>query len=201
MDKWLSISRLQFEAFSEIEHYDLQQKYVLLLATRVTELCSDAYELCTRGRVASVPIIMRSALESYIDLMCTTKSSAHVEEMNKSFKIYQAKMAGEKVKGGNLKIWRKFELAGEQNLYSGFYAYLCRSAHGNLETLVRDHTVGDAISLGHSPDSSMVSLYRNQIIGIATTALVEALEFVKFEGSQLKQLKVIQEQSGAGEYA
>lgn len=201
MDKWLSIRNLQFEAFSEIEHYDLQQKYALLLATRVTELCSDAYELCTKGRVASIPIIMRSALESYIDLICTTLSSDHVEEMNKSFEINKAKVAGEKVKSDSLKIWQKFKLAGEENLYSGFYAYLCRSAHGNLENLVRDHTVDDAISLGHRPDSSIVSLYKNQIIGIATTALVEALEFVKFEGTQLKQLKVIQEQSGAGEYA
>lgn len=201
MDKWLRISRLQFEAFSEVEHYDLQQKYVLLLATRVTELCSDAYELCTRGRVASVPIIMRSALESYIDLMCTKFSSSHVEEMNKSFEIYKAKMAGETVKNDSLKIWQKFKLAGEEDLYSGFYADLCRSAHGNLETLIRDHTVGDAISLGHRPDLPIVSLYSNQIIGIATTALVEALELVKFEGTQLRQLKVIQEQSGAGEFA
>ena len=201
MDKLLRISRLQFEAFSEIKHHDLQQKYVLLLATRVTELCSDAYELCTRDRVASVPIIMRSALESYIDLMCTILSSDHVEEMNKSFEIYKAKRAGEKVKDNNLKIWEKFNLAREKDLYSGFYTYLCRSAHGNLETLLRDHTVGNAISLGHRPDLSMVSLYRNQIIGLATTALVEALAFVKFEGTQLKQLKLIQEQSGAGEYA
>ncbi|WP_206194416.1 DUF5677 domain-containing protein [Shewanella polaris] len=201
MDKWLSVSRLQYEAFSNIEYYDLQQKYVLLLATRVTELCSDSYYLCERGKPASVPIIMRSALESYIDLMCTKFSSAHVEEMNKSFEVYQAKMSGENVKGDSMKIWQKFKLAGESNLYSGFYAYLCRSAHGNLETLIRDHTVGDVISLGHRPELPMISLYKNQIVGIATTALVEALEFVKFEGRQLQQLKAIQEQSGTGEYA
>ncbi|ASF16943.1 hypothetical protein [Shewanella sp. FDAARGOS_354] len=201
MDKWLEISRLQFEAFSKIEHYDLQQKYVLLLAIRVTELCSDAYELCKRDRVASVPIIMRSALESYIDLMCTKLSFTHVENMNKSFEIFKVKMAGKTVKDDSLKIWEKFKLVGEHNLYSGFYVHLCRSAHGNLEALIRDHTVGDAISLGHRPDLSMVSVYRNQIIGIAVTALVEALEFVKFDGTQLKQLKVIQEQSGVGEYA
>ncbi|WP_282166379.1 hypothetical protein [Shewanella japonica] len=121
--------------------------------------------------------------------------------MNKSFSLYKAKMAGETVKNDSLKIWQKFKLAREEDLYSEFYAYLCRSAHGNLETLIRDHTVGDAISLGHRPDLPIVSLYRNQIIGIATTALIEALELVNFEGTQLRELKVIQEQSGAGEFA
>ncbi|QFI37933.1 hypothetical protein FR932_08755 [Moritella marina ATCC 15381] len=64
---------------------------------RVSELCQDALLLLENDRVASVPILLRSALESYVDLMCLINNADYVEEMNKSFDFHKKKFKGEKV--------------------------------------------------------------------------------------------------------
>ncbi|WP_392340401.1 DUF5677 domain-containing protein [Moritella marina] len=68
-----------------------------LLMTRVSELCQDALLLLDNDRVASVPILLRSALESYVDLICLINNADYVEEMNKSFDFHKKKFKGEKV--------------------------------------------------------------------------------------------------------
>ncbi|OEE71964.1 DUF5677 domain-containing protein [Vibrio genomosp. F6] len=198
---WDLIKQCQYQAFSDIQHETLQEKYILLLATRVVELCEDAFMLAQNQRVASVPIVMRSALESYVDLMCLKADHTHIDEMNKSFSNYKAKLRGEKQGKGTKKIWQKFKLINEEKLYSGFYSHLCRSSHGNLETLIRDHVVEERISIGHSAEESCISLYKSQIIGLATTALIEALEYLGCSSKQVEQLKTIRTESDVQPYA
>lgn len=198
---WSSLNQLRLEAFKNILYKNLQEKYVALLMTRVTELCHDAFELIQLNRIASVPIIMRSALESYVDLMCLIRNPGHIEEMNQSFDNYISKISGKSPKKNELKIWGKFKLAGESESYNNFYAFLCRSAHGNIETLVRDHAIGDAISIGHSSSAESLMLYLNQTIALASTSLIEGLSFLGFKEDQLSGIKEIQHISGLGKYA
>lgn len=198
---WSSLNQFRIEAYKTIYHKTLQEKYVALLMTRVTELCHDASELIVLNRISSVPIIMRSAVESYIDLMCIIVDANHIAEMNRSFDHYLSKISGKSSKKNELKIWEKFKLAGESEIYNNLYAYLCRSAHGNIETLVRDHTTEDKISIGHSPNKEYLVLYLNQIIALASTSLIEGLSFLGFKEEQLSCIREIQHISGQGKYA
>ncbi|MFY8272749.1 DUF5677 domain-containing protein [Pseudoalteromonas sp. SSDWG2] len=199
---WKELNQLRYDAFSTIFHESLQEKYVALLMTRVTELCHDAIELIEHNRYASVPIIMRSALESYVDLMCLIKDPEYIKEMNKSFEIYNLKVNGQKHSKKELKkIWEKFSLAEESVTYNGLYADLCRSAHGNIETLIRDHSIEEKISIGHKLSLSSEKLYLNQIITLAATSLVEGLQFLKHTGVTLDKIIKIQGLAGSANYA
>lgn len=197
---WMEINASRDEAFGCIKHETLQQKYVLLLTTRVTELCNDAAELINLERIASVPILLRSALESHIDLIGTINSTNYINEMNLSFDTYKVKPSGQKPEGRPMKIWDKFKLANESLTYNSFYSYLCRSAHGNIETLIRDHSVQGNISIGHSPSQSDVNLLMNQAIALSVTSLIKTLQFFSFTEDQLANLVTIQKSAGDGEY-
>lgn len=170
--------------------------------TRVSELCQDCLLLLKSNRVASAPIVLRSALESYIDLMCVINDIDYIDEMNKSFDFHKAKIKGKKVNTRELmSIFKKFELADEVETYNGFYAHLCRSSHGNLEMLVNFHAVGERISIGHTPNSDEIKMLENQSVAIAATALIEGLKFLGKFDSQIRKLEHIQEFAGSGKYA
>ncbi len=85
---WKELEIIRLKAFSKIHHKSLEEKYVVVLMTRVTELCQDAFELIELKRNASIPIILRSAVESYIDLRCVLKDKKHIYEMNNSYQNY-----------------------------------------------------------------------------------------------------------------
>ena len=199
---WEEINTIRLDAFSKICHKNMQQKYVALLMTRVSELCQDCLLLLKSNRVASAPIVLRSSLESYIDLMCVINDIDYIDEMNKSFDFYKAKIKGEKVKAKELiSIFKKFELAGEIETYNGFYAHLCRSSHGNLEILINFHAVGERISIGHTPNFDEIKILENQSVALAATALIEGLKFLGKFDSQIRKLEHIKEFAGSGKCA
>lgn len=193
---WSSLNQLRLEAYQTIHYESLQEKYITLLMIRITELCHDAIELLTLNRISSVPIIIRSAIESYIDLACIILDENHIQEMNKSFNNYLSKLTDKLYKKDNLSIWQKFKLAGEAECYNNLYQFLCRSTHGNIDSLVYNHTVGDEISIGHLPDKAQIDLYLNQIIALASTGLIDGLSFLGFKEKQLSKIREIQYISG-----
>ncbi len=170
--------------------------------TRVTELSQDTLLLLKENRIASAPIILRSALESYVDLMCVINEVNYIDEMNKSFDFYKTKTTGKKVNFRELmSISKKFELAGEVDIYNGFYSHLCRNSHGNLEMLINFHSVGEQISIGHNPKEDEVKTLENQTIALSATALISGLKFFGGFESQIVQLEHIQQCAGSGKYA
>jgi hypothetical protein len=199
---WDDLNTIRLEAFSKIFHENKQEKYVALLMTRVSELCQDSLLLLKENRIASAPIVLRSALESYADLMCVINEISYIDEMNKSFDFHKIKIKGEKVNFRELmSISKKFELAGEVDIYNGFYAHLCRNSHGNLEMLINFHSVGELISIGHKPNIDEIKRLENQSIALAATALIEGLKFLGKFKSQIIKLEHIQKCAGSGKYA
>lgn len=199
---WDDLNTIRIDAFSNIYHENKQEKYVALLMTRVSELCHDSLLLLKESRIASAPIVLRSALESYVDLMCVINDISYIDEMNKSFDFHKIKMQGGKGDSRKLMtIKKKFELAGEIETYNGFYANLCRSSHGNVEMLVNFHSVGKSISIGHKPDLDEVKLLENQAAALVATALIEGLKFLGEFENQINKLEHIQKCAGNGKYA
>jgi hypothetical protein len=199
---WEDLNTIRLESFSNIFHESKQEKYVALLMTRVSELCQDSLLLLKEKRVASAPIVIRSALESYVDLMCVINEVSYIDEMNKSFDFHKTKVKGERVKFRELmSISKKFEIAGEVDTYSGFYAHLCRSSHGNLEMLINFHSVGELISIGHTPNPNKIKMLENQSVALAATALIEGLKFLGQFEKLTDKLDHIQKCAGNGKYA
>ncbi|MGB2742222.1 MAG: DUF5677 domain-containing protein [Cognaticolwellia sp.] len=199
---WDEINAIRLDAFSKIYYKNRQEQYVALLMTRVSELCQDSLLLLKENRIASAPILLRSALESYVDLMCVINDIDYIDEMNKSFDFRKKKEKGEQVDLRELlSIKKKFVLADELGIYNGFYAHLCRSSHGNLEMLINYHAVGESISIGHLPDLNEVKTLENQAIALTATALISGLKFLGKFDNQISLLEHIQKSSGSGKYA
>ncbi|MGR2993201.1 DUF5677 domain-containing protein [Vibrio vulnificus] len=198
-DKWDKLRAIQIKVFQQVMHENIQQKYVLLLATRVMELSQDAYFLCCVNRVSSVPVLMRSALESYVDLQCVKNDEGYVQEMNQSVQCYMDELQGGKYVR-NPSVWGRFKKAGEKHRYR-FYTSLCRSTHGNLESLIRDHTINGEVSLGHEHCADDIRLYKNQLVEISVSALIAAFAFIGFKGPLLNELQTIHSEAASGKYA
>ena len=81
VDDWIGLLKFRDEKFKSLSHSNLQEKYILALSIRVTELCLDAVILLNNHRMTSVPIVLRSALESYADLQCCIKDTNHPDAM------------------------------------------------------------------------------------------------------------------------
>ena len=84
VESWVTLLKLRESEFDGLEYNTLQQKYVLLLATRISELCLDAVLLLNQNRISSSPVILRTALESYADLSSCIKDPEHWQEMTQS---------------------------------------------------------------------------------------------------------------------
>ena len=199
---WDQFLTVRDASLSKLTHRNLQEKYCLLLLVRIMELCQDAQELLELGRVASIPVILRSAIESYVDLQLMIASEEHIEFMNSSLNERMSRIFKdvdeEKYEEFRDKIsvpdtWRKkikhkFYDAGKKGLYQGLYAHLCRHAHGNLEALLQDHTRDNKIALGHTPEPAVSQFYARQILVMAVASLRDVL--VLF-GAQAEDLQVL----------
>lgn len=120
---WKELVHIKDTALKSLSYNNQQQKFALLLVVRVTELCEDVMNLIEINRFASVPIILRSALESYIDLKLVTNSGNHCSVMRDSFNNYFSKKTGSGRKK-DVKIYDKFEAADKTELYNGLYCEL-----------------------------------------------------------------------------
>ena len=194
------LNSFRLKYLSGLETNTLHEKYVALLTIRVVELCQDSLELLCRKNAASTPIILRSALETYIDLLCLIKDPTYIDDMNKSFDFYKAKLAGDKVNWKELpNIYEKFKIAGEQELYNGFYAYLCRSSHGNLEMLAHFHSKNGELISGMEHEPATIRQFVNQTMTVSTSALIECISFIN-SNTNVDDLRSVQHRAGSGEY-
>lgn len=208
---WSEIEALKEDAFSSICHESVQEKYVALLLVRITDICGDCMAIIAANKSFSVPILLRSALESYIDLMCLISDPGHIEQMNSSFNGWMAKkfkdsdplrskIFNKKVTRKDMKIWEKFEMVHEEATYKGFYSHLCRNSHGNIEILVSEHAVNGMITVSGNPDLEKIKLLKNQTIGIVSKAMKEGLSFLKADQGMIDRFGEISELSGNGSY-
>lgn len=193
---------VQQKIFSNFSYDGLQQKYVLLLMVRIAELCSDASSLLMIGRFSSAPILLRSALESYVDLKCMILDEEHADEMRKSFNLWMSKEFEEDdpeksqeyrdlANGRAVNIKTKFIRANEEDTYKNYYSSLCRHAHGNLERLITEHVIDNTISIGHEVDSKRKTTFFDQAVALRATALHHGLKFIDKESEFLSELNSV----------
>jgi Family of unknown function (DUF5677) len=160
-------------------HHDESDAQVLALAIygTVTELFSACVGLAKLGEPTAIPIILRSMLESHVDLDNMLHETGYYEHVQaagyeQTIKVMEATplrqlkadrkadydelsamLSDLKCRGkGPLKIWKRFQRAGRIDEYNGIYTLLCTDAHGNSPALAERH-------LSEKPEGGMLISY------------------------------------------
>ena len=188
VENWVSLLKLRESEFDGLEYSTIQEKYVLLLATRISELCLDAVLLLNQNRISSVPVILRTALESYADLKLIIEDSSYYEEMRKllywqlhevSKGIDAEKSEHYKSIGKYLSVNRRFSKAGLSDLFNGYYKALSLHCHGNLSALIEFHSEDNNVYLGTVAEDGKSVVFFDQATNLLALCLRDTWKFFK----------------------
>ncbi|MGB2222320.1 DUF5677 domain-containing protein [Neptunomonas sp.] len=194
VDDWVGLLKFRDKKFKSLSHSNLQEKYILALCIRVTELCLDAVILLNNHRMSSVPIVLRSALESYADLQCCIKDISHPDAMTKAqyWRLYElhkhvkSDTAEEhKKRGKKLSVWDRFKKSELVELYNGYYSVLSMHSHGNVGALV-ENSVGEQVLLGSAFDDEKSLQYFDQAINLVALSIKDTLVFYNFDSASVE---------------
>ncbi|EGQ9702580.1 hypothetical protein HYO53_22735 [Vibrio parahaemolyticus] len=195
VDDWVGLLQFRDEKFASLVHDNLQEKYIIALAIRVTELCLDAVVLLNNHRISSVPIVLRSALETFADLQCCIKDKSHPEAMTKAQyqRLYdlQKHIESDKVQeykklGKKLSVWDRFKKADLVELYNGYYSILSMYAHGNVGALIESNSKDSQVLLGSAYDDEKLLQFFEQAINLAALSIRDSLEFLGVDKATLE---------------
>ncbi|HDM8130192.1 TPA: hypothetical protein P0E14_005048 [Vibrio harveyi] len=195
VDDWVGLLQFRDEKFALLVHDNLQEKYIIALAIRVTELCLDAVVLLINHRISSVPIVLRSALETFADLQCCIKDKSHPEAMTKAQyqRLYdlQKHIESDKAEeykklGKKLSVWDRFKKADLVELYNGYYSILSMYAHGNVGALIESNSKDSQILLGSAYDDEKLLQFFEQAINLAALSIRDGLEFFGVDKATLE---------------
>lgn len=70
MKIWSEFCVFRDSHISDLHSYDQRSKLILALWARINSLCEDTLVLIDNNRSVSLQILMRSSLESFVDLRC-----------------------------------------------------------------------------------------------------------------------------------
>ncbi|MEZ9233982.1 DUF5677 domain-containing protein [Shewanella sp. 10N.286.52.A9] len=194
VDDWVGLLKFRNEKFKSIKHNNLQEKYILALSIRVSELCLDAVILLNNRRISSVPVILRSALESYVDLQCCIRDVNHPSFMTKAqhWRLYELHKhinsgAAEEYKklGKKLSVWERFKKAELVELYNAYYSYLSMHSHGNVGALA-ENSDGEKVILGSAYDDEKSLQYFDQAINLVALSIKDVLVFYHFDSDSIE---------------
>ena len=187
VDNWVTLLKLRESEFDGLEYNTIQEKYILLLATRISELCLDAVLLLNQKRISSVPVILRTALESYADLLSCIKDPLHYEEMTKSlyWQLHEVSKNFDLEKSSHYKsmgkyspVNKRFKKAELSELFNGYYKALSLHCHGNLSALIEFHSTDNAAYLGTMADDEKIIMYFEQATNLFALCLKDTLSFL-----------------------
>lgn len=206
---WCDFVDFRAEFTQDLNFRDQHSKFVLAYWARVNSLCSDVMILIKNGGYASVPIIMRSSLESLVDLRCLLIDSSYIDRIfasqseseYKHMKQYSDTnpyyLGSSPVNGEtldklkpikrSLDIAAKFKKAGCEELYSTVYNQLCRHAHGNITALASKHFEDENIVLKSNIKDSELLFILSSTINAAVVSTHDLLEFFDIDDVNLKR--------------
>lgn len=194
VDDWVGLLKFRDEKFKPLSHSNLQEKYILALGVRVTELCLDAVTLLNNCRTSAVPVVLRSALESYVDLKCCVNDISHPEAMTKAqywrfYEFYKnvgsASAEVYKKRGKKLSVWERFKKSELVELYNGYYSVLSMHSHGNVGALVESGSKNEMVSLGSVYDAEKSLQYFDQALVLVALAIEDVLVFYNFDSESI----------------
>lgn len=192
---------------SSFEFENQTEKFILVLYARINSLSEELIFLAKNSWFTSSQILMRSILETYIDLKCLVDDDSFVDVLiqaereseikclqnfdsnNKyyglKYKEYVKNRLEKLNKASNKKIsinmFQKFEKAEELDSYRTVYNDLCRFTHGNVIALASKHFESGKIKLNKSISNREFTFILSASINIAIASSIEVLEKFSFK--------------------
>jgi Family of unknown function (DUF5677) len=182
----------------QFDSSDSNQLFCLTIFGHCLELFSSVKVLYSANHQAGSRAVLRQMMESYVDLINLLKDSngSYLNSLVAADRYQWSKLIKASAKGnpyvtgldeaaqvaklettkeGGLKIYQKFENAGQSELYNGGYAFACLGTHNNLSELCRryiNHSEKPVeLSYFHA-SSSPVDLMTALDIGVKASKLV-----------------------------
>jgi hypothetical protein len=200
VENWVSLLKLKESEFDGLEYSTLQEKYIFLLAARISELCLDAVLLLNQKRISSVPVILRTAMESYADLSSCIEDSNYCEEMTKSlyWQLHEVSKGVDterseyyKSIGKFLPVSKRFSKAGLSELFNGYYKVLSLHSHGNLLPLIEFHSEDSNVYLGTIAVDDKTILFFEHATNLLALCLSDTWRFFKVSEHGIQQAQRI----------
>jgi hypothetical protein len=195
---WEELQLLRSEVFSEIKITTYKDKVIASYMARLLALTDDIFTLMNINQYSSVEILMRSVLETYIELRCVLEDKEYLEslELNaqlerrkyyKQFKydnpFYGNESSEEveeilsKIPNKNpMSVFDKFKKENEVDAYNTLYAFFCRFSHGGLQALASKHLGGSNVILQKQPPESWSKFVEESCLNVIVATLTEVLE-------------------------
>ncbi|EIZ1340461.1 hypothetical protein WB861_004586 [Vibrio parahaemolyticus] len=206
---WCDFVDFRTEFTQDLHFRDQHSKFVLAYWARVNSLCSEIMVLIKNGCYTSIPIIMRSYLESLVDLRCLIIDSSYIEQVfaaeseseYKHMKQYSDSnpyyLGSSPVSAESLDILKpvkrslgiadKFKKAGCEELYSTVYNQLCRHTHGNITALASKNFENETIVLSSRIKDSELLFILSSTVNAAVLSTHDLLEFYDLDDVNLKR--------------
>jgi hypothetical protein len=187
------------QLFSNSKFENNNEKFIWALFSRINSLSDEIIFLARNSRFTSSQILMRSALETYIDLKCLVDDDTFIDVLMqaerkseitylKNFdhsnryygsiskdsvenKLSELNSSNDKSK--NFNIYDKFNKANELEAYKTVYNHLCRFSHGNLTALASKNFEDDKIKLNTSITDSELIFILSSSINLAIASSIE----------------------------
>ncbi len=205
---WCEFVEFREKNAQKLSFYDQRSKFVLSYWARVNSLCADIFILIQNLSYTSIQIIMRSSLESLVELRCLVLDSLHVEQIfsaendaeYKHLKQHSALnpyyLATNALNNDELEelkpnkrplcVADKFKKAGCEELYSTVYNRLCRHTHGNLTAIASKHFENNKVVISSSIKDSELLFILSSTINTAVIATHDLFEFYGIDNECLK---------------
>ncbi|MCL2918168.1 DUF5677 domain-containing protein [Shewanella litorisediminis] len=203
VENWVSLLKLRESELDGLEYNTLQEKYILLLTTRISELCLDAVLLLNQNRISSAPVILRTALESYADMISCIEDSAHCEDMTQSlyWQLHEISKGVDKERsdyyksiGKFLPVNKRFSKAGLSDLFNGYYKALSLHSHGNLSSLIEFHSKDNNAYLGTISEDDKTIMFFEQAVNLLALCLRDTWKFFNVSQQGIQQAQAIIDQ-------
>ncbi len=217
-DKFVSLRNSKLE---NINYTNESEMFVLVLFARINALCNEILYLVKNNMTASSEIILRSVLESYIDLKCLVDDPSYIDviyqsEREQDIKYYKnrssnnpynrniskeevekklKKLSSKNDKKSHMSFFDKFKKADELNAYHTVYNNLCRHSHGNITALASKTFDNGRVVIDKLSSKTELNLICSSTINSAIASTIEVMAFFKYEKQDIDSMKKLLERN------
>lgn len=209
-DSYVLLRNTQLEGTKWVSEQD---KIVLALFARINSISYDIITLARAKQFSSTRILMRSALESFVDLRClvgdpeylVAMKNAELDQQIRHLKHYSSdnryysSMDADKEKlkelGGSfdrkksINIYDRFKKADALDVYPTVYNKLCLFSHGNISALASDNFENGHVVLNKFPDDITIEYIMSSTVRTAIASSIEVSAYFDHEEKIVKPFK------------
>jgi len=197
------------------------EKFIWVLFARINSLSDEIIFLARNSRFSSCQILMRSVLETYIDLKCLVDDDSFIENLHQAERKsemrylddydhsnpYYWTQSKEEIKTRlitlkelndttkNLSIYAKFKKANELDAYRTVYNDLCRFSHGNITALASKNFEDEQIQFNCSISDHELRFVLSSSINFAIASAIEVSSKLKLGDEPLNSFTKLLEKN------